>query len=84
VESLKKAFLNPGFSLVHFIYPCVTHFGAVSLKERNKKKVIEWFKNLFSSKGRFKSGVFHDTSGSRPEFTAQLKSFTENIKRQGI
>ncbi|MDR2368343.1 MAG: 2-oxoglutarate ferredoxin oxidoreductase subunit beta [Deltaproteobacteria bacterium] len=47
VENVKRALLNPGFSLVHFIYPCLTHFGAVSLSERDKGKVITWFKGLF-------------------------------------
>ncbi|MDR1309301.1 MAG: 2-oxoglutarate ferredoxin oxidoreductase subunit beta [Deltaproteobacteria bacterium] len=47
VESVKAAILNPGFSLVHFIYPCVTHFGAVSLAERDKGRVLAWFREAF-------------------------------------
>jgi 2-oxoglutarate ferredoxin oxidoreductase subunit beta len=83
VKSLKRALENPGFSLVHFIYPCVTHFGAVSLKERNKIKILNYFKTLFSS-GPFKSGVFHDSIGSRPEFTAQLLNYTQKIESNGV
>jgi 2-oxoglutarate ferredoxin oxidoreductase subunit beta len=48
VDNVVRAIEYPGFSLVHFIYPCVTHFWAVSLVERNKGRVLRWFKELFT------------------------------------
>jgi 2-oxoglutarate ferredoxin oxidoreductase subunit beta len=47
VISMVKAIENPGFSLVHFLYPCVTHFGAVTLGERDKTKVLAYFRDIF-------------------------------------
>ncbi|MDR1050952.1 MAG: 2-oxoglutarate ferredoxin oxidoreductase subunit beta [Deltaproteobacteria bacterium] len=52
VESLVMALENPGFSLVHFIYPCVTHFGAVTLGERDKGKILGSFRAMFAGGGK--------------------------------
>jgi 2-oxoglutarate ferredoxin oxidoreductase subunit beta len=88
VESLKKAVSNPGFSLVHIICPCVTHYGAVALKTGDREKIFRWFENLFRPDTReadgfsLRSGVYHDAAGSRPEFSAHLKKWTEAVRKR--
>jgi 2-oxoglutarate ferredoxin oxidoreductase subunit beta len=88
VKSLKKAIANPGFSLVHIICPCVTHFGSVALKTRDKEKVFHWFKSLFkpdtkqAAGFRLRSGIYRDATGSRPEFSAHLKGWTSAVRAQ--
>jgi 2-oxoglutarate ferredoxin oxidoreductase subunit beta len=80
VGSLVRGLANPGFSLVHVIYPCVTHFGAASLGERDPVKVLDWFRGLFKRGALpYRSGVWHDAAGSRPEFAARLRSWTESV-----
>jgi len=44
VASLKQAILNPGFSLVQLIYPCVTHYGAQALETRDLATIYDWFR----------------------------------------
>ncbi|MDR1945933.1 MAG: hypothetical protein LBQ51_02040 [Desulfovibrio sp.] len=88
VDSVKKALDNKGFSLVHFIYPCVTHFGAVGLKSTDNGEIVRWFEKLFSTEGKsgsgphFSSGITHDAAGSRPEFAAALKARTRKIREE--
>jgi 2-oxoglutarate ferredoxin oxidoreductase subunit beta len=80
VESLVRGLENPGFSLVHVIYPCVTHFGAVTLGERDPVKVMGWFKELFAKgEAPYRSGVWHDAAGSRPEFGEGLRRWTRAV-----
>jgi 2-oxoglutarate ferredoxin oxidoreductase subunit beta len=78
VKSVKAAIKNVGFSLIHFIYPCVSHFGPVSLKTRDIDRIFHWFKGIFEAGGvfgeNFKSGIFHDAGNSRPEFASSLRS----------
>jgi 2-oxoglutarate ferredoxin oxidoreductase subunit beta len=88
VESCKKAIRNKGFSLVHFIYPCVTHFGAVALKSRDKETIFRWFEDLFraGTGGKagglhFSSGVYHEAA-FRPEFASSLKEWTRSVQRE--
>ncbi|GHV81037.1 2-oxoglutarate ferredoxin oxidoreductase subunit beta [Spirochaetia bacterium] len=84
VASIRKAIENRGFSLVHIIYPCVTHFGAVSLKSRDKEEIFRWFEGLFKENAGlyFKSGVYHDGTNSRPEFAAALKAWTKERQEE--
>lgn len=44
VESIKKAILNKGFSLVHVIYPCVTNFSDRALGTRKPIAMYNWIK----------------------------------------
>jgi len=44
VETMKKAILNRGFSLVHMPYPCPTNFGSTELGSRNQVNIFRWFK----------------------------------------
>jgi 2-oxoglutarate ferredoxin oxidoreductase subunit beta len=88
VESCKRAILRRGFSLVHFLYPCVTHFGAVSLRSGDRETVFRWFEDLFRAGAgkegdlRFTSGVYHDAGPSRPEFASSLKEWTRAVRRE--
>lgn len=88
VESLKSAILNPGFSLVQLIYPCVTHYGARSLGTRDLKAIYDWFRQRTvegiggDSSNSFTTGVFHDASAGRPEFAASMREFVVKV-RQG-
>jgi 2-oxoglutarate ferredoxin oxidoreductase subunit beta len=93
VESIKKGIQNSGFSLIHIIYPCVTHFGAISLKTRHKEEILQWFESIFaphaepagsgSPAGKdvkdfhFQSGIYHDAANSRPEYAEALKVWTK-------
>jgi 2-oxoglutarate ferredoxin oxidoreductase subunit beta len=97
VNSIKTALMADGFALVHVIYPCVTHFGAVSLNTRDKETIFRWFENLFCKNDaapkadanaepdglRLQSGVWHDAVGSRPEFAAALKQWTLERQAEG-
>ena len=88
VDSCKRAILNKSFSLVHFIYPCVTHFGAVSLKSRDKEAIFRWFEELFRTETgnsgdlHFRGGVYHEAGSSRPEFASSLKEWTRTMQRE--
>jgi 2-oxoglutarate ferredoxin oxidoreductase subunit beta len=83
VNNIKCAIENRGFSLVHVIYPCVTHFGAVSLGTRDRGEILRWFENLFKGGTdgdlRLRSGIYHDASNSRPEFASSLRKWTESM-----
>lgn len=87
VESLKKAIQNPGFSLVQLIYPCVTHFGAQALGTRNLAKIYDWFRSRTidavdrDAANGFTTGIFHDATGSRPEFAAGLREFVAHVQK---
>jgi 2-oxoglutarate ferredoxin oxidoreductase subunit beta len=80
VDSIRKAIENRGFSLVHVLYPCVTHFGALSLKSRDREEIYRWFRDLFLPKNNgapsFSGGIYHDGSNSRSEFAASLRQWT--------
>lgn len=52
VEDVRRAIENPGFSLVHFLYPCVTNFGARALGTRNPEKVFDWFSSITGPEAR--------------------------------
>ncbi|MDR1708223.1 MAG: 2-oxoglutarate ferredoxin oxidoreductase subunit beta [Candidatus Accumulibacter sp.] len=85
VNSLKKAIANPGFSLVHIVCPCITHFGSVALGTRDKEKIFGWFKDLFRRRAgetRFtlRAGIYHDAAGSRLEFSAHLREWTQAVR----
>ncbi|MDR2614406.1 MAG: 2-oxoglutarate ferredoxin oxidoreductase subunit beta [Candidatus Accumulibacter sp.] len=86
IASLKKAIANPGFSLVHIVCPCITHYGAAALKTREREEIFRWFCNLFKASTRegagfhLKSGVYHDAAGSRPEFSAHLRDWTRAVR----
>jgi 2-oxoglutarate ferredoxin oxidoreductase subunit beta len=90
VESLKQAISNPGFSLVQLIYPCVTHYGAQALGTRNLAAIYDWFRERTAegfdkdSNTHFTTGIVHDATGSRPEFSARLRDFVASVQKRGI
>lgn len=89
VESIKKGLMNKGFSLIHFIYPCVTNFAERALGTRKPVEVYKWFKERTKNmweKGpediTFKTGIYYDASNSRPEFSDFMRSWVADIQRR--
>ena len=89
VETMKKAILNKGFSLVHMPYPCPTNFGSTELGSRNQVNIYRWFKEHAAPLGQEKEntfwacGIWHDASNSRPEFQELVHETVEKIRRTG-
>ena len=89
VESVKKAILNRGFSLVHMPYPCPTNFGSRHLGTRTQVNIYRWIKDHAAPLGQEKkdtiwaTGVWHDASNSRPEFSEHIWDTVEKIRRTG-
>lgn len=90
VDSLKKAIQNPGFSLVQLIYPCVTHYGVQALGTRDLAKIYDWFRQRTvdsldgDANNSFTTGILHDASGSRPEFSASMRQFVAGVQKGEI
>ena len=88
VETLKKAVQNNGFSLVHTVFPCTTNFAKNALGSRNAVNIFNWIKDRAAPLGEetedtiWRTGVYHDASNSRPEFSQALKEQTANIQRR--
>jgi len=89
VESVKKAILNHGFSLVHMPYPCPTNFGSRELGSRTPVNIYRWIKERAAPLGQEKpetvwaTGVWLDKSNSRPEFHDHVWGSVEKIRRTG-
>jgi 2-oxoglutarate ferredoxin oxidoreductase subunit beta len=89
VETVKKAILNPGFSLVHMPYPCPTNFASRHLGSRNAVDIFNWMKDRSAPLGKEKAdtiwatGIYHDTAGSRPEFSDHIWNTVNKIRRTG-
>ncbi|MBW1942207.1 MAG: 2-oxoglutarate ferredoxin oxidoreductase subunit beta [Deltaproteobacteria bacterium] len=89
VESVKKAILNRGFSLVHMPFPCPTNFGARELGSRNQVNIYRWLRDHAAPRGQEKedtiwaTGIWHDASNSRPEFHDYMHEAVEKIRRTG-
>ncbi len=88
VETLKKAVQNNGFSLVHTVFPCTTNFAKNALGSRNAVNIFNWIKDRAAPLGEetedtiWRTGVYHDASNSRPEFSQALKEQPANIQRR--
>lgn len=90
VESIKAGIENKGFSLIHFLFPCVTNFGARALGSRKPKDAYQWFREITLKPSQtpngdqvgFHTGVFYDGKNSRPEFAATLKEWTEKVAEE--
>jgi 2-oxoglutarate ferredoxin oxidoreductase subunit beta len=88
VESLKKAVQNNGFSLVHTVYPCTTNFAKNALGSRNAVNIFRWIKDRAAPMGEekhdtiWRTGIYHDASNSRPEFSAALRKTVTEIQRR--
>ncbi len=89
VDSVKKAIENPGFSLVHMPYPCPTNFASRHLGSRNAVKIYQWLEQQSAPLGEEKpdtvwaTGVYHDATGSRVEFSEHVWKTVDKIKRTG-
>ncbi|MBW1998123.1 MAG: 2-oxoglutarate ferredoxin oxidoreductase subunit beta [Deltaproteobacteria bacterium] len=89
VETVKKAILNNGFSLVHMPYPCPTNFASRELGSRNQVNIYRWIKEHAAPLGQEKqdtiwaTGIWHDASNSRPEFHEFIHETVEKIRRTG-
>lgn len=89
VETVKKAVLNKGFSLVHMPYPCPTNFASRELGSRNQVNMFRWIKDRAAPLGEEKedtvwaTGIWHDASNSRPEFNEFIWETVEKIRRTG-
>ena len=89
VETVKKAIQNRGFSLVHMPYPCPTNFASRELGSRNQVNIYRWIKERSAPLGQEKettvwaTGIRHDASNSRPEFSQLVRETVEKIRRTG-
>lgn len=89
VDTVKKAILNRGFSLVHMPYPCPTNFGARHLGSRKPINIYRWIRERAAPLGQEKpdtvwaTGVWHDAGNSRPEFHEHIWGTVEKIRRTG-
>jgi 2-oxoglutarate ferredoxin oxidoreductase subunit beta len=89
VDSVKKAILNRGFSLVHMPYPCPTNFASTNLGSRNQVNIYRWIAERAAPLGQEKpdtvwaTGIWHDASNSRPEFSEHVWSCVDKIRRTG-
>lgn len=88
VESLKKAVQNNGFSLVHTVFPCTTNFAKNALGSRNAVNIFRWVKDRAAPMGKekqgtiWRTGIYHDVSNSRPEFSQALREKVADIQRR--
>ncbi|MEW5912418.1 MAG: thiamine pyrophosphate-dependent enzyme [Thermodesulfobacteriota bacterium] len=89
VASVKKAIENRGFSLVHMPYPCPTNFASRELGSRNQVNIYRWIKQRAKPLGQedantvWATGVWHDASNSRPEFSEHVWASVGKIRRTG-
>ena len=89
VESIKKAILNRGFSLVHMPYPCPTNFASRHLGSRNQVDIYRWIKERSAPLGQEKpetlwaTGIWHDASNTRTEFSELIWNTVDKIRRTG-
>jgi len=88
VDTLKKALQNNGLSLVHTVFPCPTNFGKNALGSRNPVKIFNWIRNHAAPLGAetegtiWRTGIYHDASNSRPEFSQALRDKVADIQRR--
>src|SRR6266705_34547 len=88
VKIVKKALQNDGFSFVHVRFPCNENFGAYALGTRDTLKNLEWIYE--HTQGRkadgtesdftWETGIKHDASNSRPEFTRILRDMNARVQ----
>jgi 2-oxoglutarate ferredoxin oxidoreductase subunit beta len=88
VKIVKKALQNDGFSFVHVRFPCNENFGAYALGTRDTLKNLEWIhehttgKKVDGSDSDFawETGIKHDASNSRPEFSKLLRQMGSRVR----
>ncbi len=88
VETLRKAILNNGFSLVHVVYPCTTNFGKNALGSRNAVEIFKWIKSHAAPLGKenentfWRTGIYFDASNSRPEFSQMMREKVAEVRKR--
>lgn len=80
VESVKIALSTRGFTLVHVVYGCHVHYGAQALGSADLGVIQGWLRDQTGL--RFRTGVFHDGRGVRPEFGDRLRRHVEDVRRR--
>lgn len=89
VDSLKKAVQNNGFSLVHTVFPCTTNYAKNALGSRNAVNIFNWIKDHAAPMGEetedtiWSTGIYHDASNSRQEFSELMRQKTQEIQGGG-
>ena len=89
VDSLKLAVQNNGFSLVHTVFPCTTNYAKNALGSRNAVNIFNWIKDHAAPMGEetedtiWSTGIYHDASNSRPEFSELMRQKTQEIQGGG-
>jgi 2-oxoglutarate ferredoxin oxidoreductase subunit beta len=88
VDTLKKAIQNNGFSLVQTVIPCTTNVAPKVLGSRNAVNIFRWVKDHAAPLGEekegtlWRTGIYHDASNSRPEFSQALREEVAKIQRR--
>jgi 2-oxoglutarate ferredoxin oxidoreductase subunit beta len=86
VKTLQKALRNDGFSLVHVVFPCTTNFAKNALGSRDAVTIFKWIRDHAVPLGEeredtlWRTGVYHDASNSRPEFSQFMREKVEEIR----
>lgn len=90
IKIFKKALQNEGFSFVHVRFPCNENFGSYALGTRDTMKNLEWIwehtkgrkTNGEESDFQWETGIKHDASNSRPEFSRLLRDLIGRAQRK--
>jgi 2-oxoglutarate/2-oxoacid ferredoxin oxidoreductase subunit beta len=88
VRIFKKALENDGFSFIHVRFPCNENFGAYALGTRDTLKNLEWIEEHTTGRKadgsdsdfRWETGIKHDASNSRPEFSKLLRDLQQRVQ----
>lgn len=88
IKIVRKALQNDGFSFVHVRFPCNENFGAQALGTRDTMKNLEWIwehtkgkrPNGEDSDFKWETGIRHDASNSRPEFSRLMREVIERAR----
>jgi 2-oxoglutarate ferredoxin oxidoreductase subunit beta len=88
VESMRRALLNRGFSLVHVIFPCVTNYANTALGARDSIKIFRWIWDHACPLDQepkkdtiWRTGVYHDTTNSRLDFATAIHNKLDELRR---
>ncbi|MFC1860724.1 FAD-dependent oxidoreductase [Chloroflexota bacterium] len=88
VESIKKALLNKGLSVVHVVYPCPTNYANTALGSRNQVNIFRWIKNSATQLNEkpndntiWRTGIHYDAINSRLDFATIVKNKVRDIQK---
>ena len=90
VKIFKRALENDGFSFIHVRFPCNENFGAYALGTRDTLKNLEWIEEHTTGRKadgsasdfRWETGIKHDASNSRPEFSKLLRDLQQRVQER--